>query len=135
MTTLAVGAVRQDDRFPVKLPVDCVSRDAFTTGNATNLGRGGLFIASDKPLPTDSALELMLTLPASGARIRALGRVVWNRPRRQDTPLETPGMGVKFLSMSSEDWRRLVEFLADLPVPNVLPLITSRRTAGVCARS
>jgi type IV pilus assembly protein PilZ len=129
MATLLAGPIRQDDRFPVKLQVDCVSRDAFATGSATNLGRGGLFVVSERPLPTDAALELTLTLPVSGARVRALGRVVWNRERRQSAPLLTPGMGIKFLGMSSHDWKRLVEFLASLPAPDVMPLITSRRTA------
>jgi type IV pilus assembly protein PilZ len=134
MATQDAAAIRQDDRFSVRLRVDCSSRDTFAAGYATNLGRGGLFIASEKPLPADAALDLTLTLPGSSKRIRALGRVVWSRSRRQDLPLLTPGMGVKFLSMSCEDWGRLVEFLASLPVPDVLPLLTSRRSAAAPAQ-
>jgi uncharacterized protein (TIGR02266 family) len=116
MASMVAAAIRQDDRYPVRLRVDCTSRDAFTAGYATNLSRGGLFIASEKPLPPDSALELTLVLPSS-ARIRALGRVVWDRdPRKSTCPL-TPGMGVKFLSLSRADWGQLVEFLAGLPAP------------------
>ncbi len=129
MATMLAAAVRQDDRYPVNLRVDCSSRAAFAANYATNVSRGGLFIASEKPLPPNSALELTLTLPGSSARIRALGRVVWSCEIRKDTYHLTPGMGVKFLSMSREDWGRFVEFLAGLPAPDVTPAAMTRRAA------
>jgi type IV pilus assembly protein PilZ len=119
MATMLAPAVRQDERYPVNLRVDCSSRDAFAASYATNVSRGGLFIASDRPLPPYSALELTLTLPGSSDRVRALGRVVWNSEIRIGTG--HAGMGIKFLSMSCEDWGRLIDFLAGLPAPEAAP--------------
>ncbi len=133
MATLVAAAIRQDDRYTVKLRVDCISRDAFAAGYATNLSRGGLFVASESPLPPDAALELTITLPSSSARVRALGRVVWRRERTKSAAAAAPGMGIKFLSMPSADWGRLVEFLAGLPAPELTPLLSARREVSPSA--
>jgi uncharacterized protein (TIGR02266 family) len=115
MAAMLATPARQDDRYPVNLRVDS---ELFAAASyATNLSRGGLFVAIDKPLPAHSLLEMTLTLPGPGDEIRALGRVVWNCEVQKSTCPRTPGMGVKFLSMSSEDWGRVVAFLAALPQP------------------
>jgi type IV pilus assembly protein PilZ len=120
---------REDERYPVNLPVNCSSHEVDAASHVANLSRGGLFIASEKPLPSDSLLELTLTLPDPPSEIRALGRVVWTCDIRTGTCLRAPGMGLRFLSMSHADWKRLIEFLAGLSEPAEMPSSVTARTA------
>ncbi len=105
---------RQHERYPVDLRVDCTTRDAFLANRVSNLSKGGLFIATDKPLPVQSELDLVFTLKEEDARIRARGRVIWNYDIRQGTSRVIPGMGIKFIDMSPDDSRKLVDYLATL---------------------
>ncbi len=105
---------REHVRYPVRLRVDYSTRDAFVANHVSNLSKGGLFIASDSPLPVDSELELILTLAEPAECIRARGRVIWNYDIRKGTTRVIPGMGIKFVDMSSADRSRLAEYLAGL---------------------
>ncbi len=107
---------RQHPRYPVNLTVDFTTREAFVGNHVSNLSRGGLFIATDSPLPVHSELDLELTLPQRDERIRARGRVIWNYDIRRGTSRVVPGMGIKFLDMSTADNRRLTDYLATLAV-------------------
>ncbi len=111
---------REDERYPVNLPVNCSSHEVDAASHVANLSRGGLFIASEKPLPLDALLQLTLTLPNPPGEIRALGRVVWTYVQR-GTQQVTAGTGIRFLSMSGQNWRRLIEFLAGLSAPAETP--------------
>ena len=62
---------------------------------ATTLGAGGMFVATDEPLPEHTLLELRFRLEAGGALHEIEGRVVWvNRPG--DDHAHTRGMGIEF---------------------------------------
>jgi type IV pilus assembly protein PilZ len=112
-----VPVPRQHVRFPVSLRVDYSTRDAFIANHVSNLSKGGLFIASDAPLPVDSELELVLTLAEPAECIRARGRVIWNYDIRKGTSRVIPGMGIKFLDMSAADRHRLADYLSALRPP------------------
>jgi uncharacterized protein (TIGR02266 family) len=105
---------REHSRHAVDLKVDCSTRDAFLSSRVTNLSRGGLFIRGDRSLPVGSEVDLTLTLAGSGTRIRARGRVIWNYDILKGTSHVVPGMGIKLLDLTSEDHRRLGEFLDSL---------------------
>ena len=115
---------RQHERYPVDLRVDYSTRDAFLANRVSNLSKGGLFIATDKPLPVQSELDLVLTLKEEDARIRARGRVIWNYDIRQGTSRVIPGMGIKFLDLSPDDSRKLVDYLATLQPAKPQPVST-----------
>jgi type IV pilus assembly protein PilZ len=106
---------RQHTRHPVDLRVDYTTRDAFLANRVSNLSQGGLFIATESPLPVQSELDLVLTLKDEDERIRARGRVIWQYDIRKGTSRVIPGMGIKFIDLSPDDSRRLVDFLATLP--------------------
>jgi type IV pilus assembly protein PilZ len=107
---------RQHIRYPVSLRVDYSTRDAFVANHVSNLSKGGLFIASDAPLPVDSELELVLTLAEPMECIKARGRVIWNYDIRKGTTRVIPGMGIKFLDMTPADRCRLAAYLAEVVV-------------------
>ncbi len=109
---------RQFKRYPVDLRVDYGTRDAFLANRVSNLSRGGLFIATETPLPVQSELDLVLTLKNEDERIRARGRVVWNYDIRKGTSRVIPGMGIRFVDLSPDDSHRLVDYLDTLrPAP------------------
>jgi uncharacterized protein (TIGR02266 family) len=112
---------RQHRRYPVNLPVDYSTRDAFLANRVSNLSQGGMFIATDSPLPVQSELDLVLSLNGDGEQIRARGRVIWNYDIRKGTSRVIPGMGIKFVDLSPDDSRRLVDYLATLrPAPSTI---------------
>jgi uncharacterized protein (TIGR02266 family) len=113
---------RQHERYPVNLQVNYETKDAFLANQVNNLSQGGLFIATETPLPVRSELDLVLTLRGDADRIRARGRVIWNYDIRKGTSRVIHGMGIKFLDLSPDDSRRLADFLATLqPAPTVAP--------------
>jgi type IV pilus assembly protein PilZ len=108
---------RQHRRYPVNLRVDYSTRDAFLANRVSNLSQGGMFIPTDSPLPVQSELDLVLSLNGDGGdggQIRARGRVIWNYDIRKGTSRVVPGMGIKFVDLSPDDNRRLVDYLATL---------------------
>ncbi len=112
---------RQYRRHPVNLRVDYSTRDAFLANRVSNLSQGGMFIATESPLPVQSELDLVLTLSEDGGHIHARGRVIWNYDIRKGTSRVIPGMGIKFVDLSPDDNRRLVDFLATLqPAPSTI---------------
>ena len=67
-----------------------------------NIGEGGLFIKTDRPLNEGEYFLLKVKLPYVADPLNIESEVVWkrNEPAGNDKPA---GMGVKFLSMSEQD--------------------------------
>jgi hypothetical protein len=87
---------RESERYTVAIKVDCSTKEMFVSNHVMNISRGGLFIASDQPLPISSEVRLSLELrhpqgivprdhwvgdqvPGSLARARRVSRAL---PRR-----------------------------------------------------
>lgn len=63
---------------------------------ATTLGAGGLFVATDAPLPVGETLEVAFQLPDDGVRRRIDARVAWTLPVERAGPDRGAGMGLAF---------------------------------------
>jgi uncharacterized protein (TIGR02266 family) len=86
---------RRYRRRTVRVFVEYVGTDGPRRAVATTLGAGGMFIATDEPLPERTQLALRFRLEDGGALHEIEGRVVWaNRP--EDDHSHTRGMGVEF---------------------------------------
>ncbi len=109
----AVGT-RQHPRYKVTIPVDCSTRDLFVSNHVCNIGKGGLFIRSESPLPLNAEVSLVLYLPATKGSIRATGRVIWNYDIEKGTCHIIPGSGIRFVGMSASDRATLESYLAGL---------------------
>ncbi len=69
-----------------------------------DLSTGGLFLATDRPLPTDTPLSMEFVLPVSDAKICCQARVAWvNDPVQRKKTVLPAGMGVQFLDLSLAD--------------------------------
>ena len=94
MTDAAGGPSRLYPRYEVEIWVDFTTLDLEASSYVLNLSEGGVFIKSDRPLPLDAEVDLVLTLP-TGAPIRAKGRVAWatSRRKRPRTAAGAPASG------------------------------------------
>jgi uncharacterized protein (TIGR02266 family) len=68
-----------------------------TEAEVANVGKGGLFIGTAKPLAVGKRLSLEIQPAADVAAWSALGRVVWTR--ETGTTDAMPGMGVKLIDV------------------------------------
>ena len=96
-------------RFQIQIPVDCSTRDMFLANHMMNISQGGLFMASDTPLPIHTEVALTFTLPDSDDAITVRGRVIWSYDIPKGTAHLVRGAGIKFVDMSAEDRQRLTE--------------------------
>jgi uncharacterized protein (TIGR02266 family) len=81
-------------------------------GYLLNLSRGGAFLATREPLPIDEKVQLVVSLPWEIGVIHAESKVRWRSEMIFDTDRElTPGAGLEFTNMSTEDRERLEAFM------------------------
>ena len=86
---------RRYRRRTVRVCVEYVGAHGPQRAVATTLGAGGMFIATQEPLPEHTLLALRFRLEDGGALHEIEGRVVWaNWP--EDGHSHTCGMGVEF---------------------------------------
>ena len=108
------GQKRAHERYEVTIPVDCTTQQIFVSNHVCNISRGGLFIRSEKPLPLQAEVSLVLRLPEAGLTIRATGRVVWNYDVAKGSSRIIPGSGIRFVDMSASDRAALESYLKRL---------------------
>ena len=104
---------RRHPRYEVEIWVDFSTIDLVTSSFVLNLSEGGVFIKSDRPLPLDAEVDLVLTLP-TGAPIRAKGRVAWNHDLAKEAPHGSRGTGIRFVDMPEADRALLHDYVGSL---------------------
>jgi uncharacterized protein (TIGR02266 family) len=87
---------RRFKRRTVRVLVDYVSDAGIRCEYATTLGAGGLFVATEEPLPPGAGLVLRFRLPGRDVLHTVEGRVVWREPPDAAGTARTPGMGIAF---------------------------------------
>ncbi len=114
---------RQHPRYEVSFPVDCSTRQFFFSNHVRNISRGGLFLRSDRPLPVNEEVSLVLHLPGTEKSIFATGRVIWNHDIASASPRAAPGSGIRFVGMTASDRAALESYLAGLPQDHTRPSV------------
>lgn len=98
---------RRSTRIPVEVALGVHSESNFFSGLTRDISDGGLFVATHTPLPQGTHVTVKFALPAC-PEISADGVVVW-----VSEPLSGhPGMGVRFLELSSENEALIRRFMA-----------------------
>ncbi len=101
---------REFPRAPLCELVRFFDWDMPFDAQATEIGGGGLFLQTDRPIAEGTLLTLRVKLPASTS-FTVLGRVVrtvrggWGRLRKA-------GLAIQFLDLSSEDRRSVLAYVA-----------------------
>jgi len=100
---------RQHDRIPKKFRITYSSPDSFAKTYLVNIGKGGVFIKTSKPLQKREKISLRILLPDGGKELEVTGEVIWSSEKKHRTPIGEypPGMGVKFVDLSAEDKERI----------------------------
>ena len=88
--------VRRHRRRTVRVEVDLFTSVGPRRAVATTLGAGGLFVATDAPLPPGARLQVAFRLPEDGVCRRIDARVVWALAPADAGEGRSPGMGLAF---------------------------------------
>jgi len=98
-------------RVPIQLLVDYKADGNYLFDFCKDLGTGGVFIQTSKPLPMGAAIDLTFTIPDSKETLMTKGTVIWVQSPVTERKDLTPGMGVQFSGFSGEQRRLLEEFV------------------------
>ncbi len=99
---------RGEPRAPIHLRVEYGRLNAFFADYTRNIGRGGTFIRTRKPLPIGTEFEFSLHVPHLSEPLKLRGRVQWcASPEEAEAQGREPGMGIGFLFDSEADRLRV----------------------------
>lgn len=103
---------RQSRRILVDLEVDYKCEDTYLFAYITDMSAMGIFIRTNNPEGVGTRLNLRF-VPPGGTRPLALeGEVQWINPYRPgDFTNISPGMGVEFVNLSTQDKYDLMELV------------------------
>ncbi|MDO8446990.1 MAG: TIGR02266 family protein [Deltaproteobacteria bacterium] len=88
-------------RLPIKINVDFTSDDSVRSVFSLNMGAGGIYLVTHKPLPRGSMVVLHLNLPSLDSAVEVLGEVVWSNLNPDDNNGLPEGMGIRFLNLDA----------------------------------
>ncbi len=117
-TTSTIG--RKYQRYSTSIKVVFKSKEQFIEEYANDISKGGIFVATENPLPLESKIELILYLPDSSKEVRIVGEVVHVFGSEQARLLDNkhvPGMGVQFLQFEDDGKKVLEEYFTSLSTP------------------
>lgn len=101
---------RSAERVPVMWSVDCETDATFLYASITNVSELGIFVTTRQPLEIGTRLTLRFAPPGHNPFVLE-GLVQWVNPVRMLSENPNPGMGVRFVSITSEDRERLVQVI------------------------
>lgn len=102
---------RRQARVPYRVEVHGTSRHNFWTGTTYNVSLGGVFVATESPLPPGSEVTLELRLDAATLPWRVSGVVRWVRPPLLASPEHPAGCGVQFQGLPPEAEAAIRDFI------------------------
>ena len=102
---------RSDHRIDIQLLVDYKCDGNYLFDFCKDLGSGGVFIQTKKPLPSGSPIDLTFTIPDSKETVKIKGQVSWVQNEITERNDLTPGMGVQFSDFSGDQRKVLHDFV------------------------
>jgi uncharacterized protein (TIGR02266 family) len=96
---------RRDTREAVTLFVEYEGADDLVGDFTENLSTGGTFVATNRPLPIGTRVQLVLSFPGLLEPISIEGDVRWHRP---DGPEGDGGAGIEFLPGPGRDQLEMI---------------------------
>lgn len=115
MLNRAFAPGKRTEPRPVKaLTLEFKDRQTFLKAYTGNLSSGGLFIQTEKLLPSGHNFPLNLQLPGVPGPLLIKCKVAWFRKPEDCGTGQLPGMGVKFTKISKKDYRILKGFISKL---------------------
>ena len=96
------------ERIDVEWSVDCETEETFLYASITNISEMGIFVATHEPLEVGTRLTLRFAMPGEESPFILLGQVQWVNPIRMLSDNPNPGMGIRFVNLSSENRERII---------------------------
>jgi type IV pilus assembly protein PilZ len=96
------------ERIDVEWSVDCETDQTFLYASITNISEMGIFVATHEPLEVGTRLTLRFAMPGEQSPFILLGQVQWVNPIRMLSDNPNPGMGIRFVDLSSENRERII---------------------------
>ncbi len=103
---------RKHCRVPMEADVNFQGLSNFYTGFAEDISCGGLFVSSYCLQPIGTQVDLNFTLP-NGYVVNTPGQVRWLRDIRDPDDDTSPGMGIMFEGLKSEDKKQIEAFIRE----------------------
>jgi type IV pilus assembly protein PilZ len=100
---------RGTDRIEVTWAVDCESKDTFLYASIANISEFGIFVRTQEPLEVGTRLILRFHPPGSDEPFVLHGQVQWVNAVRMLADNLNPGMGIRFVDLTSEARERLID--------------------------
>ena len=100
---------RSADRIGVAWSVDCETEDTFLYASIQNISELGIFVATREPLTAGTRVTLRFAPPGYDDSFVLGGIVQWINPMRLLAENRNPGMGIRFIELSTADRERLIE--------------------------
>ena len=99
---------RSSERLEVVWSVDCETEQTFLYASITNISEMGIFVATHEPLEVGTRLTLRFAMPGDEAPFILSGQVQWVNPIRMLADNPNPGMGIRFVELSTENRERII---------------------------
>jgi len=103
---------RASVRVPLSLHVDFESRGEVRKCLMKNLSAGGIFVATESPLPIGTPFNVRIRIERTGEEVELPGEVV-SVGVSADLSHEQHGMGIRFVHLSEEQLQQVSEFSED----------------------
>ena len=104
--------LRRYERYNTTIDVTVTSGHTFWTGLTSNISTGGLFLASETPLPVGSLLAFELRVD-EGEPCELRGVVRWVREPEQASDAFPAGMGVQFSRLDGPTAEVIEQFIRE----------------------
>ena len=103
---------RGEPRVLVDLEVDYGNEDNYLFAYIRDISATGLFVRTTEPEPPGTRLNVRFTPTTTNDILELEGEVIWINPYRPDRRDNLhPGMGIRFIGLTDDQRRRLVEFI------------------------
>ena len=89
--------------FEAQIEVSKQSDHNFYTSFTENISSGGLFIATRDLIDLGTIIEIGFTLPGREQKITTRAEVRWQRLEELNQVNSVPGIGVRFLDLSTDE--------------------------------
>jgi uncharacterized protein (TIGR02266 family) len=99
---------RESVRVPLDLNVDFESRGEVKKCLMKNLSTGGIFVATESPLPLGTPFNVRIRIEETGEEIELPGEVV-SVGASADLAEERHGMGIRFTNLSEAQSKQVAE--------------------------
>ena len=100
---------RESVRVPLDLNVNFESRGEVRKCLMKNLSAGGIFVATESPLPIGTPFNVHIRIERTGEDVRLPGEVV-SVGASADLSAEEHGMGIRFVHLSEAQSEQVAEF-------------------------